>query len=53
MMLTILLFYGCNSTEQPGINIFNLFNQGRFSEAREQIYSLYKKHPGQKPEKKF
>jgi hypothetical protein len=53
LLLSVLIFCGCDPTEQNKKKAFKLFEEGRFIDAREQIDRLYKWHQGQKPEKEI
>jgi hypothetical protein len=53
VLLSVLFFYGWNPTEQPEKKVSELFNEGRFSEAREQIDRFNEKHQEKECEKKF
>jgi len=53
LLLSVMIFYGCNPTDQPDKKAFELFEEGRFSEAREQINLIFQKNPQKKQAGEF
>ena len=53
LLLFVLIFYGCTPTDQPDKKAFELFEEGRFSDARKQISLIFQKNPEKKQAGEF
>jgi hypothetical protein len=53
LLLSVAVFYGCSSIRKIENKAITLFEDGRFSEAREQIKMLFDKFPEQKQAEKY
>jgi hypothetical protein len=53
LLLSVLIYYGCKSTDSDPDKVSELFNKGCFSEAREQINLIFEMNPKNKNAKEI